>query len=443
MERGLQSDRVEPICRRAPRCARSLAVFLCFTAAAATEAMPQPTLQPERRIGVFFDCQSGCDFDYIRTEMEFVDYVRNREDADVHILVTAQATGAGGREFTINFIGLRTFARFSDTLRYVSAQDATDDERRRGLLRVLQVGMMRFIGTTSLAARMQIEVAREAEEQEPGARGPGAQGRDRWDFWVFRVGLDGSLSGESRQASRDMSMDLSVNRTTERWKIDVGLDGNYDDERFEIEEEDTTTLTSVRRSYSLEVLVAKSLGAHLSAGLWGNLESSTFGNQQLAWTLAPAVEYNVFPYSESTRRIFTILYGVGMTAFAWREVTIFDRTRETRPLHALEASYATRQPWGSMNASADFSQYLHDTSKNRIEVSGGMEVRLFRGFSLEMDASYARVHDQLSIPARGASRDEILLRLRQLRTSYEYDLSLGISYRLGSIFNNVVNPRFR
>ena len=37
---------------------------------------------------------------------------------------------------------------------------------------------------------------------------------------------------------------------------------------------------------------------------------------------------------------------------------------------------------------------------------------------------------------------EVLLRQRELATGYRFFVSGGISYRFGSIFNNVVNPRF-
>ena len=41
-----------------------------------------------------------------------------------------------------------------------------------------------------------------------------------------------------------------------------------------------------------------------------------------------------------------------------------------------------------------------------------------------------------------ASLDEILLRLRELETTYSYRFSVGISYTFGSTQSNVVNPRF-
>ncbi|HKC38310.1 MAG TPA: hypothetical protein VKC15_02075, partial [Gemmatimonadales bacterium] len=53
---------------------------------------------------VFLDCpNSFCDFDYYRTEITFVNWVRDRQFAQVHILVTSQATG-GGQEYTLGFI---------------------------------------------------------------------------------------------------------------------------------------------------------------------------------------------------------------------------------------------------------------------------------------------------------------------------------------------------
>ena len=53
----------------------------------------------------------------------------------------------------------------------------------------------------------------------------------------------------------------------------------------------------------------------------------------------------------------------------------------------------------------------------------------------------SRLRDQLFLP-RGTLRDEdILLRRRQLETNYRYFTSVGITYRFGSIFDNVVNTR--
>jgi len=52
------------------------------------------------------------------------------------------------------------------------------------------------------------------------------------------------------------------------------------------------------------------------------------------------------------------------------------------------------------------------------------------------------IHDQLSLPAGGATQEEILLHRQELETAYSYWGSMGISYTFGSIYNNIVNPRF-
>ena len=52
------------------------------------------------------------------------------------------------------------------------------------------------------------------------------------------------------------------------------------------------------------------------------------------------------------------------------------------------------------------------------------------------------MRDQLSLPKEEATEEEILLRLRALKTADNYFGNVGISYRFGSSLNNVVNPRF-
>jgi len=52
------------------------------------------------------------------------------------------------------------------------------------------------------------------------------------------------------------------------------------------------------------------------------------------------------------------------------------------------------------------------------------------------------VHDQLSLVKGGATTEEILLHRKELETQYRYYVSFGLTYTFGSIYNNVVNPRF-
>jgi len=81
-----------------------------------------------KAIKIFLDCNS-CDKDFIRTEITFVNYVRDRTQADVHVLITTQETGSGGKEYSLTFIGQNAFENKNDTLHFTTKPSATSDER--------------------------------------------------------------------------------------------------------------------------------------------------------------------------------------------------------------------------------------------------------------------------------------------------------------------------
>jgi hypothetical protein len=85
---------------------------------------------------------------------------------------------------------------------------------------------------------------------------------------------------------------------------------------------------------------------------------------------------------------------------------------------------------------------LNQLEQTRLGVFGEADVRLFRGFSFNVFGRYERIRDQISLRKGGASTEEVLLRVQQLATGYSYFVNLNLSYRFGSIFNNIVNPRF-
>lgn len=383
---------------------------------------------------VFLDCNS-CDENYLRTEITFISYVRDRADADVHVLVTTQGTGGGGTEYTIKYIGLGRFAGADQSLTYVSAQTNTDDERRAGFAAQFRLGLIRYAADTPLASRLKVTF--DAPEKKTATE----QQSDPWNFWVFGIGASGNLEGQESGNEKRVRASLSANRTTNAWKLNVNAFGNYGKEEFVLEEGDI--YTSISRNIEANGLVAKSLTEHWSLGVVGALESSLFSNYDLRTRSGGGVEYDVFPYSESTRRILTLLYTVGVETANYHEVTIYDKLSETLLDQRLETTLNLRQPWGSASASFELAQYLSQPDKYRLSAFGNLEVRLFKGFSVEMFGEASRRRDQLSLRRGDATNEEILVRQRELATGYEYDIGFGFSYSFGSIFNNVVNPRFR
>jgi len=388
----------------------------------------------DRPLRIFMDCQGWCDEEFLRTEVKFVDHVRDRKDADLHVLVTVQGTGGGGTNWTLKFIGLGRFAGVDDTLPYASIATATQDEQRRGFLKVLKVGLMRYVGATPLRDQIQITFTPSATAADT------AKKRDPWNYWFFRTNFGGNFGGERSNKRKSVRGSFSANRTTEAWKISLSTNANYSENTFELSE--TETFTSISRNLNADALVVKSLTDHWSAGLVANANSSTFFNYQLKIRFAPGVEYDIFPYSQSTRRRLTFKYTVGVNSFGYREETIFGKLSERKLDQTLDVSLSLRQPWGSSGAGVQASHYLDNVRQNRLTAFGFADVRLFKGFTFNVFADIGRIRDQLYLPKGGATPEEILVRQTQLATSYRYSINFGISYSFGSIFNNIVNPRF-
>ena len=384
---------------------------------------------------VFLDC-FFCDSRHFRREVSFVNYVNDRQVADIHVLGTRQRTGAG-QEFTFEFIGLRRFAGQSDTLRLQSSTTDTSDEIREGQTRLFALGLIPFLTGTPIALRLRVLYLEPEDEEQRGVVG---EEDDPWNFWVFRISGSGRLNGESSRRGYGFGGSFSADRITDEWKFEFEGDGNVS--RSEIDIDEDSTFVDTRRNYEFEGRVVRSLGLeHWATAVEASASASTFNNQDKVLRGAVGIEYSVFPFSESTRRQLTVLYSIGVSQFNYEEITLFGFTEETRADHRLNVSYSVRQPWGTSNASFNFSNYLHDFSLHRARISGRLNLRIVRGLDLNIRGGFSRIKDQIFLPAGGISEEEILLRRRALGTDFQYDLSFGLTFRFGSIFNNVVNPR--
>lgn len=402
--------------------------------AVAQEPAADTAQQATEATYVFLDCNTFfCDFDHFRREITFVNWVRDRQDADVHVLVTQQQTGGGGWELTLAFIGLRELTGKEDTLRYVSSQTDTRAEVRDGLTQTLKLGLVRYVASTPLAP--QIAITYEA----PKVAAPAGPVHDPWNYWTFRFSINGSISGQAQQSGRSLRGSARASRTTEGLKINLNLFGRYRRDEFELDP--TTTIVNISENYSANLLIVRSLGDHWSAGAMASASRSTFSNRDLGLTGGPALEYNIFPYEQSTRQQLTFLYSIEATRFNYEEITVLGKTSETLPRHSLGVAASVQQPWGQINGSVEGTQYLHDLDVHRIDTFAGLEIRLFRGFNFNMFGNFSRTKDQFFLPAAGLTEEEVLLRRRQRETDFDFRLNVGFSFRFGSKFNNVVNPR--
>jgi hypothetical protein len=400
---------------------------------------PPQRAQAQEALRVYLDCGS-CDLDFLRTEMTFVNYVRDQRDAQVYVLVTTQATGANGIEYTLTFIGQQEFEGRADTLRYAAGPDATDDIVRRAVAHAMMLGLMRYVARTPIAE--QIEIRR--RPPGPGPEGPGGgpprQGRDPWTYWVFSAGISGYLQGEVSTKQQQFSGNLSANRITEQWKVTLSAYASTYRNTYELT--DTSQFVGRSHSYSFTGLLVRSLGANWSAGIQTGASSSTYSNKDYSVSAGPAVEYDIWPYAQSTRRQLRLTYALSAEHDDYDQVTLYNKTVETLFSQSLNVALALRERFGTVNLSVSATQYLHDLRRYDVGVYGAFTFRLVKGLSFSAGGSYSRIRDQLYLPAQGATPEEILVRLRQLATTYNYFTSFGLTYTFGSIYNNVVNPRF-
>jgi hypothetical protein len=407
-------------------------IFLCTALApSAFSQSQQVDIEELKKTApkIYIDCE-WCDIEYIKTEVTFVNYVRDRKEAQVHVLITIQPTGSGGQEYTLTFLGQLDCLGQDDVLKYFSNKTDTDDEIRKGLVQTLKVGLMRYVAKTPISKRIAVSLM---DQVKPTSV------IDKWNFWVFSLSGRGYFNGQQSIFYSQLYGSFSANRVTPELKIRSTVSASHYFNTFDIEGE---TIESTLSTQRLNGLVVKSLNEHWSAGAYLSFTSSSYSNLKLAVNPAPAVEFNLFPYSQSTRRQLRFLYRLNFSAVKYNEETLYLKTKENLWSESLTTAIELKEKWGTISTSLEAAHYFHDFSKYHLNLYAEMSLRLYKGLSLELYGYASRLHDQLSLPMQGASYEDILLMRKQLATSYEYFFFVGLSYTFGSIYSNVVNPRF-
>ena len=136
-------------------------------------------------IKIFYDCDY-CDLTFIKQNLTMVEFVRDRQFADIHILITDQQNGAGGSTFMVNFIGQNEFKNVIDTVKYSTHPNMTDDEIRRMQLKYVQFGLLKYWllkGQGDLVDLTIESFTNEEAEEDPGTIG--------YSVYIPEVGLMG------------------------------------------------------------------------------------------------------------------------------------------------------------------------------------------------------------------------------------------------------------
>lgn len=368
--------------------------------------------------------------DYVKTEIPYVSYVRDRALSEVQIMLLEAETGGGGIQYSTTLIGHKQYEGINDTLSFELTPGQAEDAMRQRLVALLKRGLMRYVARTQLADDITISYVKHSTT---------GQQEDRWNYWVFSLNSQGYVQGDKTWGNLYLWNYLSANRVTPSLKIELSVGTSYNESRFDVS---NATVVSITRSQYLSNLVVRSINDHWSYGLSADLSASSYSNVDLLLAVAPAIEYNVFPYSISTRRQLRILYRIYIEHVKYVEETIYDKLAENLCKEAVSITYSSRQEWGSITTSLSGSNFFHNFNKNRLTLTNDISLNLAKGFSLTLTGQAFMTHDLLS-PAKGAtSYEDILLRRKQLNSQYSYYFAFGLRYSFGSIYSNIVNPRF-
>ena len=412
-----------------------LAIFILSLNLQAQDNTESDTLvSRESAVNLYIDCAS-CDMTYFRQNFTLVNYVRDRKVADVQVIVSTMQNGGGGREYIVQFIGLGRFAHLKDTLKFNTKADATRDEIRKKQLKSLKLGLVPFILKTPYANKISVAYAQETKK---------AKEVDPWHNWVFRISGNSWMNGQKNYNSTNIYTSISASRITEKIKHETRLNLNFSENKYRLYDSKDSLIYSantITRGIYFEHSTIWSLGEHWGAGVEVNAWQSTYSNIDEAYRIRPEIEYNVFKYSDASRKQLRFAYKIGANYRNYTDTTVYNKTQEYLAEQKFEINYKYITNWGSIRSAINWENYLHDFSLYSIGTSLSMNIRIFKGLSFNIYGDLQMPRNQISLVKTASTPEDVLLHQRELSTNYSYYTSIGLSYTFGSIYNNVVNPR--
>ena len=234
-----------------------------------------------------------------------------------------------------------------------------------------------------------------------------------------------------------------ADRTTEDSKFNINVSSSYNENRYIYNSgTETTEILNLSRAQSFSTYIVKSIDSNWSWGIWGGIVSSTYANINISAYVAPGIEFNIFPYSVSNERQFRIDYQVKHIYNKYIQETILFKKEEDLWSNSLNLTLSLIRPWGNMSINASGSNYLNDFNLFDLGVSSSVSMELYNGLSVNVNVGYSKIQDQISLPLASETLENLLTQNVQIQTNFSYWGGFGISYSFGSIYNNVVNPRF-
>ena len=332
-------------------------IVLCLVALGGL--VPAPALVAQDQAGdqelneaprIFFDCQgSSCDRTYYRTEIPWVTWVRDQQDADLHVIMTSQTTGARGREYQVDATGREAYAEYEDQSFYQSLGTDTQRERLDGVAHALGLTFARFAQYAGFRDLVTLRAAEGGNGIRTAGLVTAEQVDDPWNLWTFRSSGNGNFTGEETRVTRRFSGILNISRVTPTWKQNYSGFLNYNFQKTKFT--NRPKFVDERTDWTTNATVVYSVARLWSVGFTSRVGKNTRQNQNLSVSFNPAVEYSIFPYDEANRRALTVFYEIGPVYYDYMEETQDMLLGETRFQEALSFEFSQRQTLGDASIS--------------------------------------------------------------------------------------------
>ena len=390
-----------------------------------------------RQMKVFLDCES-CFSDFLRSEIEFVDYVRDRTEAEVHVLITRAETGERRRASTrwpSSAAGLRRTDRHA--ARPSPTSSDTEDVVRRQLANALRVGLLRLPRAGRRCRRSwRSTVKLGSEQQRPAVAG------DRWNNWVFS--LRGSASFEGEESSRQRQLGAERQRRPDHAEVED-----------HVRRRDRSRDRGVRprRGRAGEGRAARAglqlAGRSRRSASTGRSARRATSNRRRSTT--PSWRWRRRRRSSSTSsRTRSTRAGScarcmrsACSATRYYEATLFGKTEETLPQHELSLTFEQRERWGSLEARTRVVAV--PARPRQVPARGrGRDLAAPGARAVGRRPSSTRRASAISCRCRRAARPtrRSCCGCAGCRAATSTSCRLSLTYTFGSIFSSIVNPRF-
>jgi len=128
---------------------------------------------------------------YIKTEIDFVDYMLDRQSADLYFLLINQRTGSGGREFTLTAENKKS-GNEPYELKFFTDANAVEADIRSALVGKLKEALLKYMVDEGMTENISYTINSTETQTEDRVV------IDPWDAWVFSMGVNGNINRESQ-----------------------------------------------------------------------------------------------------------------------------------------------------------------------------------------------------------------------------------------------------